>query len=136
MTGILDGRRVLLVEDELLIAQMLRCMLEDFGCIVVGPAARINEALDLIDAEPVEAAVLDICLNRQLSYPVADELRIRGVPFLFSTGYQRERVRPEYESCRILQKPYRALELERELTALLSHRGAATAVGSSSGFAL
>lgn len=136
MTGVLRGLRVLLVEDELLIAQMLRVMLEDLGCAVVGPAARVNEALDLIEAEPVDAAVLDICLNRQFSYPVADELTLRGVPFLFSTGYQPDRVRPEYRDCPILQKPYRAVELERVLIELGSQRGAATAVGSSSGFAL
>lgn len=131
MTGLPSGLRVLLVEDELLIAQMLRVMLEDLGCVVVGPAARVNEALDFIDAEPVDAAVLDICLNRQFSYPVADALRDRGVPFLFSTGYQPERVRPEYRDCPILQKPYRAVELERALIALGSERGAAIALGSS-----
>lgn len=136
MTGVLDGRHVLLVEDELLIAQMLRGMLEDFGCIVVGPAARINEALDLMDAEPVDAAVLDICLNRQFSYPVADELRTRGVPFLFSTGYQVERVRPEYGACPILQKPYRAGELERALIALFPPRGLVAAEVSPSGLSL
>lgn len=136
MSRALHGLRVLLVEDELLIAQMLRGMLEDLGCVVVGPAARVAEALDLIDVEPVDGAVLDICLNRQFSYPVADALRVRDVPFLFSTGYQPERVRPEYQACPILQKPYRTAELERALRALFSPRGAAPAVDSSSGLAL
>lgn len=123
MTGLPSGLRVLLVEDELLIAQMLRSMLEDLGCVVVGPAARVNEALDLIAAEPVDAAVLDVCLNRQFSYPVATELMKRDVPFLFSTGYQPERLRPEHQATAILQKPYSAAELERALTVLLSGRG-------------
>jgi hypothetical protein len=61
---------------------------------------------------------------------------VRDVPFLFSTGYQPDRVRPEYQACPILQKPYRTAELERALRALFSHRGAAPAVDSSSGLAL
>lgn len=127
MIGVLAGLRILLVEDELLIAQMLRGMLEDMGCAVVGPAARVNEAMDLIETEPVDAAVLDISLNRQLSYPVADALQARGVPFLFSTAYDPDRVHDRYGACSILQKPYRSVELERALTILLAQRDDAVA---------
>ncbi len=113
----LDGRRILLVEDEILIACMLEDMLADLGCVVVGPAARVAQALALIDADVIDAAVLDLCLNQELSYPVADALTARGIPFLFSTGYDRSRIRDGYGSLPMLQKPFHERELARVLTA-------------------
>src|SRR4051794_22900016 len=85
----LSGRRVLVVEDEMIVAWLLQDMLADLGCAVVGPAARVSQALAMIDAEAIDAAVLDVNLNGQKSYPVADALAARGMPFVFSTGYGR-----------------------------------------------
>jgi CheY-like chemotaxis protein len=111
-------QRILLVEDELLIALLLQGMLEDLGWSVVGPAARVDEALAMLEAEPVDAALLDVSLNRELSYPVADALIRRGIPFAFSTGYERGRLPAAYRDNAYLQKPFEAAELGRVLSAL------------------
>jgi CheY-like chemotaxis protein len=110
---------VLLAEDEVLVACLLEDMLADLGCATVGPAARVDQALALIEAKQIDAAMLDINLNGSLSYPIADALIARGIPFLFSTGYDRDRVREGYRSRPTLQKPFHASELGRALAALL-----------------
>ena len=90
MNSVLSGRRVLVMEDEMLVAWALEDMLADLGCIVVGPAARVDKALALLHAEAVDLAMLDVNLNGQRSYPVADALAAKGVPFVFLTGYTRD----------------------------------------------
>jgi len=119
MTGALSGRRVLLVEDEMLVAWLLQDMLADLGCAVVGPAARVNQALAIIAAEQVDLAVLDINLNGQTSYAIADALTARGVPFVFSTGYAKDRLAEDYRAFPVLQKPFHESELGRALETLL-----------------
>src|SRR3954452_18857806 len=116
----LSGRRVLVVEDEMIVAWLLQDMLADLGCAVVGPAARVTQALAMIDAEAIDAAVLDVNLNGQKSYPVADALAARGVPFVFSTGYVTESLPNEYQSLRLLQKPFKRSELGDTLAQLLT----------------
>jgi CheY-like chemotaxis protein len=106
MTSPLSGRRVLVVEDETMVAWLLEDMLADLGCTVVGPAARVNQALAMLDAEAIDAAVLDVNLNGQKSYPVADALAARGVPFVFSTGYNKDSLPNSYQSFPVLQKPF------------------------------
>ena len=87
MNNLFSGRSVLLVEDEPIVAWLLKDMLVDLGLVVVGPAASVNQALAMIDAESIDMAVLDVNLKGQMSYPIADVLVDRGVPFVFSTGY-------------------------------------------------
>jgi CheY-like chemotaxis protein len=118
MSPELTGRRILLVEDELLISCLLEDMLEDLGCTLVGPASRIDQALGLVAAEAIDAVILDVSLDEQLSYPVADALVARGIPFLFSTGYDRARLRDGYRSFAMLQKPFHPSELAKVLTGL------------------
>jgi CheY-like chemotaxis protein len=118
MSPELTGRRILLVEDELLISCLLEDMLEDLGCTLVGPASRIDQALRLVAAEAIDAVILDVSLDEQLSYPVADALVARGIPFLFSTGYDRARLRDGYRSFAMLQKPFHPSELAKVLTGL------------------
>src|ERR1700681_578570 len=114
-----SGRRVLLVEDEMIVAWLLEDMLADLGCAVVGPAASIDQALAMIDAEAIDVAVLDVNLNGQMSYPVADALAARGVPFAFSTGYDKDRLLERYRAFPALQKPFHLSELTDMLTTLL-----------------
>jgi len=76
----------------MIVAWLLEDMLADLGCAVIGPAASVNRALAMIDAEAIDAAVLDVNLNGQMSYPIADVLAARGVPFVFSTGYGKDRL--------------------------------------------
>jgi CheY-like chemotaxis protein len=114
------GRRVLVVEDEMIVAWLLEDMLADLGCVVVGPAASINEALAMIDAEAFDVAVLDVNLNGKTSYPIADVLVTRGVPFLFSTGYDKDRLLDDYRIFPVLQKPFHRSELGDTLLKLLT----------------
>ena len=87
MTAPLQGIRVLLVEDEYLVASLIEEILGIAGCIVTGPIPRLAEAVDAADREPCDAAVLDVNLAGERIYPVADILSRRNIPFVFVTGY-------------------------------------------------
>ena len=106
MNSPLSGRRVLVVEDEMIVAWLLEDMLAEWGYVVIGPAASVNQALGMIEAEAIDAAVLDVNLNGEMSYPVADTLAAREVPFVFTTGYAKDGVLGRYQTVPILQKPY------------------------------
>jgi CheY-like chemotaxis protein len=117
--GPLSGRRILVIEDEMLVAMLLKEIFADLGCTVVGSAAQVEQALALIEAAgTLDAAVLDINLNGQKSYPVADALIARRVPFLFATGYGRDSVMNGYRSFPLLQKPFRLSEMADALAKL------------------
>jgi CheY-like chemotaxis protein len=88
--------RVLLVEDELLIAAAMQESLEDLGYEVVGPYKRVRDALRAAQEEPIDGAVLDVNLRDELVFPVAEALERRGVPFVFCTGYAEMSVIPEH----------------------------------------
>ena len=112
-------RCVLVAEDEMLIALMLQDMLTDLGFRTV-MAARVGKAARIAATAAVDCAILDIDLDGEPSYPVAEELRRRGVPIVFSTGYGRANLSAEYWDCPILSKPYSGQELERVLTQVLA----------------
>jgi CheY-like chemotaxis protein len=117
-----SGRRVLLVEDESIVAWLLKDMLVDLGCSVVGPAADVNQALAMIEAESIDVVVLDVNLRGQMSYPVADVLVARGVPFVFSTGYDKDRLLDGYRIFPALQKPFHRSDLGDTLAKLLASK--------------
>jgi CheY-like chemotaxis protein len=114
------GRRVLVVEDEMIVSWLLEDMLANLGYTVVGPAARVAQALAMIDAEAIDLAVLDVNLNGQTSYPIADALAARGVPFVSSTGYDKDRLLDGYRTFPMLQKPFHRSELGDTLAKLLT----------------
>ncbi|MDP4026961.1 response regulator [Methylobacterium sp. NEAU 140] len=116
---LLFGRRVLLVEDESLVAMLAEDMLLDLGCEVV-VAMRLDKALAHARAEAFDLAVLDVNLGDARSYPVADLLFERCTPFLFATGYGRQGLEPAYQDVPVLQKPYQAAPLEHLLNHLLT----------------
>lgn len=122
MSGAGSGLVVLLVEDETLVAGMLQGMLSALGYSVAGPADSVDAALAIIQGETVDAAVLDINLNGKMSYPVADELNARGIPFVFSTGYGIDTLPAGYEDCVLLKKPFRRATLRDALEDLLQAR--------------
>jgi len=97
--------RVLVVEDEWLIAELLEEMLVELGYEVVGPASNVHEAIDLIDEQVPDGALLDVSLGGAKSFPVADELASRGVPYVFLTGYVDGNLPAQYQSAAILCKP-------------------------------
>ena len=94
-------------------------MLADLGCKSVSAAATIDQALALIEAQAFDAAMVDVNLDGRKSYPVADALEARGVPFMFSTGYSGQSLDESYLDRPVLQKPYRVAELVEILTRLL-----------------
>ena len=119
----LAGRKVLVVEDEPLVAMMVEDMLTELGCTVVGPAMQLADGLRLAETAQLDAAVLDINLNGTRSFPVAGVLQARGIPFLFATGYGGgEALEGRQEP--MIQKPYQMERLAEMLTALISCEGA------------
>ncbi len=118
----LAGRKVLVVEDEPLVAMMVEDMLIDLGCTVIGPAMQLSEGLRLAETAELDAAVLDINLNGGRSFPIADALEARGIPFLFATGYGGGEAL-EGRQDPVIQKPYQMDRLAEMLTSLTPRRG-------------
>jgi CheY-like chemotaxis protein len=111
----LTGLRILLVEDEAMIAMLFEDMLIDSGATVIGPASGVRAALEAIAAEPIDGALLDVNLGGEQSFAVADALAERGVPFVFVTGYGEAGVRDRYPHAPTLQKPFVNSDLQRAL---------------------
>jgi CheY-like chemotaxis protein len=111
----LAGRRILIVEDEALVAMLVEDALLDAGAEVVGPVATVAEAMSLLDTAAPDAAVLDLNLAGETSTPVADVLASRGVPFVVATGYGAEGLPPGHASVPVLAKPYDPDELTSTL---------------------
>ncbi|MBE7179859.1 MAG: response regulator [Terriglobus roseus] len=102
----LSGHRVLVVEDDYFIADGLRQMLLGMGVEVVGPVATVDKALALIAASSqIDVAVLDVNLRDVMVFPVADALKMRGVPFIFSTGYEGDTIPARYAHIQRFEKP-------------------------------
>jgi DNA-binding NtrC family response regulator len=100
------GRRVLIVEDEMLIAMELESLLERQGCVVLGPTNTVDRALALLERERPDAVLLDLHLNGQEAIPVAAALRMQVVPFVILTGYGKIRSgAPELQNAPRLNKP-------------------------------
>ncbi len=104
--------RVLLVEDEALIAMLLEDMLADLGCDIVATAAELGEVVALAQTEAIDIAIIDINLRGVAAYPVAQALRERGIPFAFVTGYGAAGSDPAHQDVPVLQKPFRGEHLE------------------------
>jgi len=119
MTELLAGRRVLVVEDEMMVLINIEDALADFGCTLVAVAATVDQALALIDTQNFDVAVIDVNLDGQTSYPIADALAKRGVPFVFSTGYSDPGLGGDHSDRPVLQKPYRDSQLAEILIRLL-----------------
>jgi CheY-like chemotaxis protein len=114
--------RVLVVEDEFFVADDMAQTLLKLGAEVVGPAPTAEKALALLDTEPIDVAVLDINLRGVAVFPLADELRRRGVPFVFATGYDDGALPPEYRDVPRWEKPFDPRELAKVLPRLAAAR--------------
>ena len=113
-------RRVLIVEDEPLLALNLEDMLTELGYLVIGTATRIENALTLAERSEFELAILDINLAGSNTFPVADILRKRRKPFIFTTGYGAQGLDDGYRGTHLLTKPFGLRELEQSVTKALA----------------
>jgi CheY-like chemotaxis protein len=115
----LSGKRILVVEDEFMIAEGLAGMLEQCGVEVVGPAPTVGAALALATTEDqLDCAILDINLRGQMSYPVADALQERGIPFVFATGYDAHAIPERHSHIVRCEKPIPSTVLIQALNGL------------------
>jgi CheY-like chemotaxis protein len=118
--GDLTGRRVLVVEDEFLLAMELEALLERRGCTVVGPVPTVRQALATLDEQRPEMALLDVNLKGERATPVAAALRERGIPFVLVTGYsERQLSEPELREAPRLDKPVNGRDLKCALNKAL-----------------
>ncbi|MHA6692703.1 response regulator [Devosia sp. A449] len=120
MDDLLSGRRVLVVEDEMLVLLMIEDMLADLGCESVTAAATIDKALASIEEYVFDAAMLDMNLNGDDSAKVAVALAARGVPFVYCTGNNSHGMQADLANTPVLRKPFSFEELTAILTRLLS----------------
>jgi CheY-like chemotaxis protein len=119
----LSGRRVLVVEDEYFLADDLSRALTQLGAEVLGPVATREEALDLLaSGERIDLAVLDINLQGESVFPVADTLLEQGVPFLFATGYDQTAIPLQYQQVPRWEKPFAPEALAQALSMIMRYR--------------
>jgi CheY-like chemotaxis protein len=122
VTGSVEGVKVLIVEDEFLVASMLQAMLEAAGCLVAGPIPRLPEALEAAEQVSCDVAVLDVNLAGERIDPVAAALSARDIPFVFVTGYAPDSLPGGFSERPRLCKPFRQADLLATLAALVSPR--------------
>ncbi|WP_260927948.1 response regulator [Novosphingobium sp. 9] len=113
---------MLIVEDEMIVAMNIEDTLMDLGAIVIGPAMRLDTALELAGREEFDVAMLDVNIHGGRSYPVATLLRSRGIPFIFATGYGHASDGEDFSDVATLAKPFRAADLEAALCNALQSR--------------
>lgn len=115
----LKDRRILVVEDEPLVAMLLEAMFEDMGCLLVGPFATVAQALDALDQTPPDAALLDVNVSGEAVFPVAERLTAMGAPFAFCTGYGEAGLPDAWRGTPTLQKPFTEAAVADTLAGLL-----------------
>jgi PAS domain S-box-containing protein len=127
--SMIAANRVMIVEDEALVAMAMNDLMTNLGFTVVGPFGKMAEALAAMKRGDVDAAILDINLGGELIYPLADVLLIEGVPFIFVTGYEAETVDRRFADVPVLQKPLDRQALQR----IFAHPEAPSRVGARPG---
>jgi DNA-binding response OmpR family regulator len=110
--------KILIVEDEALVAMLIEDVLADLGHEVIGIGGRLDQALKLAEEAPADFAIVDLNLNGARTYGIAEVLRRRGVPFIFATGYGADGVEPEWSSVRVLPKPFEPHQLAAAIEAV------------------
>jgi DNA-binding NtrC family response regulator len=116
----LNGLRILVVEDEMMLLMFIEELLTDSGGIVA-TGSNVDSALSLIATHSFDVGVLDLNLKGSLSYPVADALNARNIPFIFATGYGKAGICDPYRNRPVLQKPFDGDDLVRLIASLSSH---------------
>lgn len=111
--------RVLVVEDEAVVAMLLEDMLMDLGHEVAAAFGRIEQALAAAGTLDLDLAILDVNLNGVFTYPIAEALKARNVPVIFATGYGADGLREDWRSCPVIQKPFQIRDLERAIARIV-----------------
>jgi CheY-like chemotaxis protein len=118
--GPLSGCRILVIEDEYFLADDIARALRELGARVVGPVGELEDAASLLDTDvTIDAAVLDINLRSDMVFPLARTLRARKVPFVFTTGYDRKSIEPEFGDVRLWEKPLDIPAMAHELAGMI-----------------
>ena len=125
-TDVLTGRRILIVEDDPFIALALEETLREHGLLIAGVARKLKQALNLIDSETIDLALLDVNIGEDKIDPVADILAARNCPFVFTTGYGRAGLPETHASRLIVEKPF---YIDEVLTALRSELTSGARIG-------
>ena len=111
--------RILVVEDEMMIAFFIEDCVVELGHQVVGPASRVTQAQCLIEAESFDLALLDVNVAGEEVYPIASLLKARGIPFVFLSGYGSRGLRDEWVNCPMLPKPFGIEGLEAAIGSVM-----------------
>lgn len=111
----LEGQRVLVLDDDYFAALEVKQIAEDLGATVLGPVGRLDQAVSLARAEPLDGAILDVRLDGNTSYSLARELLDAGVAVVFLTGYEAESIEEEFRDIPRIAKPYDATRDQRVL---------------------
>jgi DNA-binding response OmpR family regulator len=114
------GRRVLVVEDEYFLADDIVRALTALGARIVGPFGDLDEATHVVDRDiAIDAAIVDLNLRNRMVFPLARVLRRRKVPLVFTTGYDRISIDPEFRDVQLWGKPLNITAMARELTSMI-----------------
>lgn len=119
----LANRRILVVEDHMLIAVLIEEALQELDCIVVGPVSKMETALHLANSEALDAAVLDVNIRGGHAYEVAERLRTRGVPFLLTSVYADWALPAAFRGRQRLNKPFTREDIKTQMRLLCDGRG-------------
>lgn len=126
--------RILVVEDEYMLADELQSELSDAGAVVLGPVGRLDRAVDLVGREQrIDGAILDINLGGEMVYPVADLLMSRGTPFVFTTGYDPSAIPSRYDHIARWEKPVSMTKVAQSIARIIRDRNRQAGRASGSG---
>jgi CheY-like chemotaxis protein len=114
--------QILVVEDESMVAMMIEDMLEDLGHKVIATSGRMPDARKLVSNASADLAILDVNLNGEETYPLADSLAARAIPFIFATGYGSSGIKAEWSGVPVLQKPFQSRELAEAINRAVQQR--------------
>lgn len=121
MIMMLEGKKILIVEDEVILALDLRFAMEDMGADVIGPCHRLSRAMEMAETAPIDGAILDVDLAGEAVFPLADNLRKRHVPFVFHTGrHNPAELSDLYGGVTICPKPSSPERVAQELMAMMN----------------
>jgi CheY-like chemotaxis protein len=118
----ISSLQILVVEDESMVAMMIEDMLEDLGHKVIATSGRMPDASKLVSDASADLAILDVNLNGEETYPLADSLAARAIPFIFATGYGSCGIKAEWSGVPVLQKPFQSRELAEAINRAVQRR--------------